>query len=855
MSCFTAWWALVPTIHSANLGSFMPREITHHGQILEAISSSGIISELVENHKGHFEHELDVELVVYGRDYAGKRVGPYARLFIYEPGEVIIHEGQWRGNSFYVLVNGRLDVYEKDENGINQRRNEIESQNSFGEMSLLSGQPSSATVVVSPQGEASVLEIQRPALRLLRRFKDFGDKFERDYRRHGLAHTLSEVQETCKNSFSPEMLEKFEDAARFIVYAKDHILFQEGDPIDRLIFINSGWVRRVHDIALSSSRIHGSVSGPLVADMVTELSHEVGLDFLGAGNWLGLDAVFSKEETKWSYATTVMARTEVLEIEISRLRSDPALVTMIAEQFPQFSEVDDKPPVQPTDNRSTAAAGKEIATGIVDGTNLLVMDMDLCIRCGNCSLACHKVHGQSRLMRHGIHIARPVRPNSRSIQHVLSPSVCLHCQDPECLTGCPTGAIARRSEGQIDIHRDTCIGCGDCATQCPYNAISMVPKKPQARASTGFLGTLKSWLSLAPQSEPPEVKDTQDLLAVKCNLCENTSLNPKGAKTAAYSCQENCPTGALVRVNPREYFSEAKNAIGIVFKDRTHAIGRNIHKRDTPALIFHAIGALLVIAVVSWALGVARRYGLDGHLAGTWLTVRWTTGLIGLLSILVVVSYPARKQIYTRRVGPLRYWKLAHVYLGLTAGIVLLIHGGRDSGGLLTSLLMVSFDLTIVAGLFGISCYFIVPRIMTSIEGDPLLIEDLRARRKELREQLGLIDTSNDELCHLIKVKMRKRFFSFSYLLRQYIRREDLTRILAEAREEFSEDAKALKDPKARRSLMEAVEATATLRRVDSLIYLHQLLKLWLAPHVVSASIMLALLCVHIIQVVLFTVR
>jgi hypothetical protein len=206
-------------------------------------------------------------------------------------------------------------------------------------------------------------------------------------------------------------------------------------------------------------------------------------------------------------------------------------------------------------------------------------------------------------------------------------------------------------------------------------------------------------------------------------------------------------------------------------------------------------------------------------------------------------------------VGPLRYWKLIHVYLGLLAGILLLIHGGRDSGGLLTSCLMISFDVTILAGLFGISCYFIVPRIMTSIEGDPLLIEDLRARRQELREQLGLIDTSNEQLRHLIKEKMRKRFFSLGYLIRQYVQREELTRILAEAREEFQDDAERLSDPQARRSLMEAVEATVTLRRVDSLIYLHQLLKLWLAPHVVAASIMLALMLVHITQVVLFTVR
>src|SRR6267142_5582038 len=101
----------------------MPREITHHGAVIEAIRNSGLISELVETHEGHLKYELDLELIVYGRDYAGKRVGPYARLFVYSPGEEIIHQGSRRRNTFFILVDGRLDVYV---NGVH--KGEIESQ-------------------------------------------------------------------------------------------------------------------------------------------------------------------------------------------------------------------------------------------------------------------------------------------------------------------------------------------------------------------------------------------------------------------------------------------------------------------------------------------------------------------------------------------------------------------------------------------------------------------------------------------------------------------------------------------------------------------------------------------------------
>src|SRR5205085_11309778 len=124
--------------------------------------------------------------------------------------------------------------------------------------------------------------------------------------------------------------------------------------------------------------------------------------------------------------------------------------------------------------------------------------------------------------------------------------------------------IFRDPLGQIDIDRHSCIGCFDCATQCPYDAISMVPRDEGAAGD--------------------------DLVAIKCNLCEGTPLNPTGARRRAYSCEENCPTGALVRVNPLEYFNEVKSARGPVFRDQTHALGRNIHKSDPLARAWHIAG-------------------------------------------------------------------------------------------------------------------------------------------------------------------------------------------------------------------------------------------------------------------------
>ena len=105
-----------------------------------------------------------------------------------------------------------------------------------------------------------------------------------------------------------------------------------------------------------------------------------------------------------------------------------------------------------------------------------------------------------------------------------------------------------------------------------------------------------------------------------------------------------------------------------------------------------------------------------------------------------------------------------------------------------------------------------------------------------------------------IRRRVIPRFVSGGYLLRQYLQREPLEKMLEAARLEYKPFTDTLTEAE-RNGLVKVVEAAATLRRVDALIYLHQLLKIWLPPHVLSTSLMLALMIVHIIQVVYYLAR
>lgn len=139
--------------------------------------------------------------------------------------------------------------------------------------------------------------------------------------------------------------------------------------------------------------------------------------------------------------------------------------------------------------------------GLIQGQNLMLIDLDRCTRCDKCVEACVESHtpgwfdwlpilgndgprdGRSRLFLDG---PRVQLFENDTIKNYLVPATCRQCKDPVCLIGCPVGSIHKGDNGQIVIE-DWCIGCSRCALNCPYNAIQMHTIGVIPRSCSGWM--------------------------------------------------------------------------------------------------------------------------------------------------------------------------------------------------------------------------------------------------------------------------------------------------------------------------------------------------------------------------------
>lgn len=415
-------------------------------------------------------------------------------------GEPLYRNGEF-STTFYTLVEGEVQLQlEKD-----GPWHTIKPGQFFGEMSLISGRPRQGDAVVSE--DAILIETPRRIMvKLMNSNREVSSGIDRVF-----------VMRALQAAFRPQLtLEELGTIAGQVEtrqYKAGEVLFSEGEEGDCLHLIRSGTVMLTRGGA--NLVVNQNHSGELVGQMA----------LMGA--------------PKRRDTATAAVRTETIMIRqpefLALVGSQPEHVATLQGRLSAVLRKSNSMASQP---QAAGAIGFLMGQGLGEATNALVIDETLCVGCDNCERACAETHNG---------ISRLDRESGASLAGLHVPISCRHCELPHCMKDCPPDAIRRSANGEVFIS-DSCIGCGNCETNCPYDAIKLsyaAPKKP------GLL----SWLLLGrgpgpgePESFTPSAaaKDAGKK-AVKCDACMGRAGGP--------ACVRACPTGAAVRVSP-EQFSE-----------------------------------------------------------------------------------------------------------------------------------------------------------------------------------------------------------------------------------------------------------------------------------------------------------
>jgi Fe-S-cluster-containing dehydrogenase component len=181
----------------------------------------------------------------------------------------------------------------------------------------------------------------------------------------------------------------------------------------------------------------------------------------------------------------------------------------------------------------------------------MLYDNTICTGCKACMPACSEANGlppDTSLSRGLWHMPADLNSKTKNIIKLYQEPQgagfafvkrqCMHCLDPDCVTGCPFESLKKSQWGAVTWDGSLCIGCRYCEVGCPFE----VPKF--------------EWDKWNPR-------------IVKCEFCyDRLKKNQQPACTAV------CPTGAVIFGKRAALLAKAKERVaaspGKYFENRVY---------------------------------------------------------------------------------------------------------------------------------------------------------------------------------------------------------------------------------------------------------------------------------------------
>lgn len=369
----------------------------------------------------------------------------------------------------------------------------------FGEIGALSGWPQSVTARATT--DCKLIQVRVPALRQMRRRSNaLKERIDTIYRERFLPRQLRDLPlfRQCNDAF----IDSLARSVKLVSCAPDEVIVREGEPIDTLYMVRSGFVKLSQKFAGGQIVVSYLSKGMLLGDVEYMIEGSTGSVFTATSVEYSELIQLSREDLGRFLAAYPRAEKDLWNSVVGRMKESGG---------------------SSRDVKQSEFIQTALDTGLVQGNSILVIDLDTCTRCDDCVRACADTHGG---------LPRFVREGQKYDNFLITRS-CYHCRDPVCLVGCPTGAIKRASVGDVvAIDDQLCIGCQTCAKACPYDVITMHP-------------TGEKW----PDDMIPEgLRGKDRILATKCDLCYTSTAGP--------ACVANCPNGCAYRIGTIDEFQK-----------------------------------------------------------------------------------------------------------------------------------------------------------------------------------------------------------------------------------------------------------------------------------------------------------